>query len=229
GYRRIHGELALLGITIAASTVWEILKTEGIDPPPHRKTVTWLPSCARRPRRSWRWTSSRPSPATPAHPGCHPPHRPARPHPRHHRAPQPCLGDASRRQPAHGPRGHRKPHTGHIPHPRPRRQIPRTDRRDPQQRRDRHSPDRRPDAPYERDHGALGEDTAHRTAGPHPDLERDPPPTRAARVRAALQPASSPPIACHGGALASPTSAAGTRPDQTPRRTPAGSSRRSHP
>ena len=41
GYRRIHGELTLLGITIAASTVWEILKTEGIDPAPHRVTVTW--------------------------------------------------------------------------------------------------------------------------------------------------------------------------------------------
>jgi transposase InsO family protein len=41
GYRRIHGELALLGITIAASTVWKILKTEGIDPAPHRATVTW--------------------------------------------------------------------------------------------------------------------------------------------------------------------------------------------
>jgi transposase len=41
GYRRIHGELALLGITIAASTVWEILKTAGVDPAPHRTTVTW--------------------------------------------------------------------------------------------------------------------------------------------------------------------------------------------
>jgi transposase len=41
GYRRIHGELALLGITIAASTVWEILKAEGIDPAPQRATVTW--------------------------------------------------------------------------------------------------------------------------------------------------------------------------------------------
>jgi hypothetical protein len=29
GYRRIHGELALLGIKIAPSTVWEILKTAG--------------------------------------------------------------------------------------------------------------------------------------------------------------------------------------------------------
>jgi transposase len=41
GYRRIHGELTLLGITIAASTVWEILKTAGVDPAPHRTTVTW--------------------------------------------------------------------------------------------------------------------------------------------------------------------------------------------
>ena len=29
GYRRIHGELARLGITIAASTVWAILQTRG--------------------------------------------------------------------------------------------------------------------------------------------------------------------------------------------------------
>ena len=36
GYRRIHGELAHLGIIIAASTVWAILKAAGIDPPPHR-------------------------------------------------------------------------------------------------------------------------------------------------------------------------------------------------
>src|SRR5712691_175895 len=32
GYRRIHGELAGLGVKVAASTVWEILKTCGIDP-----------------------------------------------------------------------------------------------------------------------------------------------------------------------------------------------------
>ena len=41
GYRRIHGELALLGVKIAPSTVWEILKTEGVDPAPHRTKVTW--------------------------------------------------------------------------------------------------------------------------------------------------------------------------------------------
>lgn len=41
GYRRVHGELATLGIEIAPSTVWEILKQEGIDPSPERASVTW--------------------------------------------------------------------------------------------------------------------------------------------------------------------------------------------
>src|SRR5438309_518042 len=41
GYRRIHGELAGLGVTIAASTVWEILKKAGIDPAPGRSGLTW--------------------------------------------------------------------------------------------------------------------------------------------------------------------------------------------
>jgi putative transposase len=35
-YRHIHGELARLGITIAASTVWATLKKAGIDPAPGR-------------------------------------------------------------------------------------------------------------------------------------------------------------------------------------------------
>ncbi|MHA6757046.1 integrase core domain-containing protein [Streptacidiphilus sp. PAMC 29251] len=41
GYRRIHGELATLGIKTAASTVWEILKAEGIGPAPDRGATTW--------------------------------------------------------------------------------------------------------------------------------------------------------------------------------------------
>jgi putative transposase len=41
GYRRIHGELAGLGVKIAASTVWEILKKAGIDPAPGRSVPTW--------------------------------------------------------------------------------------------------------------------------------------------------------------------------------------------
>ncbi|MFI1166130.1 hypothetical protein ACH4UM_21560 [Streptomyces sp. NPDC020801] len=41
GYRRVHGELATPGISIAASTVWEILKNQGIDPAPDRAATTW--------------------------------------------------------------------------------------------------------------------------------------------------------------------------------------------
>jgi len=37
----VHGELATLGITVAASTIWEILKDEGIDPAPERTATTW--------------------------------------------------------------------------------------------------------------------------------------------------------------------------------------------
>ncbi|WP_329562163.1 integrase core domain-containing protein [Kitasatospora sp. NBC_01266] len=41
GYRRIHGELAALGIKVAASTVWEILREHGIAPAPERESTTW--------------------------------------------------------------------------------------------------------------------------------------------------------------------------------------------
>ena len=41
GYRRIHGELAGLGVKVAASTVWEILKKAGIDPAPRRTDPSW--------------------------------------------------------------------------------------------------------------------------------------------------------------------------------------------
>ncbi len=41
GYRRIHGELTKLGVTVAPSTVWEILRAAGIDPAPRRSDPTW--------------------------------------------------------------------------------------------------------------------------------------------------------------------------------------------
>ena len=41
GYRRITGELAGLGITVAPSTVWEILKKHGINPAPRRNGPSW--------------------------------------------------------------------------------------------------------------------------------------------------------------------------------------------
>src|SRR5215213_8313339 len=41
GYRRIQGELIGLGHSVAASTVWKILKSAGLDPAPRRSGPTW--------------------------------------------------------------------------------------------------------------------------------------------------------------------------------------------
>ncbi|MGH3374957.1 MAG: helix-turn-helix domain-containing protein [Actinoallomurus sp.] len=41
GYRRVHGELLVLGVKVAASTVWEILQDAGIDLAPERAAGTW--------------------------------------------------------------------------------------------------------------------------------------------------------------------------------------------
>jgi putative transposase len=41
GYRRIHGELATMGIVLSPSSVWAILKRRGIDPAPRRSSPTW--------------------------------------------------------------------------------------------------------------------------------------------------------------------------------------------
>jgi len=43
GYRRIHGELAGLGVKVAASTAWEILKNAGTGPAP--TAGQGVPSC----------------------------------------------------------------------------------------------------------------------------------------------------------------------------------------
>jgi putative transposase len=41
GYRRVQGELVGLGIGIAASTVWKILRDAGIEPAPRRLETSW--------------------------------------------------------------------------------------------------------------------------------------------------------------------------------------------
>ena len=41
GHRRIHGELAKLGVTVAPSTVGEILRAAGIDPATRGPGPTW--------------------------------------------------------------------------------------------------------------------------------------------------------------------------------------------
>ncbi len=41
GYRRVQGELVGLGVELAASTVWRILKEAGIEPAPRRLETSW--------------------------------------------------------------------------------------------------------------------------------------------------------------------------------------------
>jgi len=41
GYRRIHGELAGLGVKVAAPAVWEFLKASGTGPAPWRTGPAW--------------------------------------------------------------------------------------------------------------------------------------------------------------------------------------------
>jgi transposase InsO family protein len=41
GYRRIHGELSVLGIDMAPASVWNILQRHGLDPSPNRTGQTW--------------------------------------------------------------------------------------------------------------------------------------------------------------------------------------------
>jgi len=41
GYRRIQGELATMGVVIAPSSVWAVLRRHGVDPSPMRSGPTW--------------------------------------------------------------------------------------------------------------------------------------------------------------------------------------------
>jgi putative transposase len=41
GYRRLYGEPLVLGVRVAASTMWEILHDAGVDPAPDRASTTW--------------------------------------------------------------------------------------------------------------------------------------------------------------------------------------------
>jgi transposase InsO family protein len=41
GYRRIHGELSVLGIDLAPASVWNIFQRHGLDPSPDRTGPTW--------------------------------------------------------------------------------------------------------------------------------------------------------------------------------------------
>jgi putative transposase len=58
GYRRVPGELATLGITVAASTVWEISNSMASNLRPSATARPGPASSTARPTRSWRATSS---------------------------------------------------------------------------------------------------------------------------------------------------------------------------
>jgi len=44
-YRRIHGELATMGVAFAPSSVWAILRLHDIEPSPRRSGPTWAEFC----------------------------------------------------------------------------------------------------------------------------------------------------------------------------------------
>jgi putative transposase len=106
GYRRIHGELAALGIRVAPSTVWQILKNAGVSPAPRRDGPGWaefLRSQAQGVLAMDFFTADLLN-GTKVHVLAviehgHPPY----PDPRSHREPGPVLGSAAGQEPAHGP------------------------------------------------------------------------------------------------------------------------------
>lgn len=129
-YRRVHGELLVLGVKVAASTVWEALHDAGIDPAPERSSTTWadflrsqaevLLACdffeavtlsGARPLAMIEHASRENQDS------------------RRHRPPDRVLGDAGSQEPRDAPGGCRLP--GAIPHPRPGREAPRPVRRHP--------------------------------------------------------------------------------------------------
>ena len=55
GYRRIHGELAIMGVVLAPSSVWAISRRHNIDPAPRRARATRARSDrVKRERVTWR-------------------------------------------------------------------------------------------------------------------------------------------------------------------------------
>jgi transposase len=69
GYRRIHGELAGLGVKVAASTVWQILKTNGIGPAPTTTDRSGLGAVPALPGRGDPWPATSSPSTCPTAPG----------------------------------------------------------------------------------------------------------------------------------------------------------------
>ncbi len=197
GYRRIHGELATMGIVVTPSSVWAILKRHGVEPSPRRSGPSWaeflaaqargLMGCDLRCRHGSLPQALRPR--------VHPSRHASRPHRRDHVEPGDQLGDPAGPQPLDGAR--RPGERGQVPHPRSGRRVHRLLRRRLRRRQhqDRHHP--RPGTSGERHLRAR--DRHHRARVPRADAHPRTAPSRSrarrVRQRAPSAPLSRPAIA----------------------------------
>src|ERR1019366_8304810 len=132
GYRRIHGELAGLGVKVAASTAREILRNAGIDPAPRRTGPTWsqfLRSQAEAILACDFFTADLPGGTQARRPGRNRARDTAHPHPRSDPASNRRVDHPAGTQPDHGP--WRPDRSGQVHDPRPRPGLHRRVRRDP--------------------------------------------------------------------------------------------------
>ncbi len=194
GYRRIHGELATMGIVIAPSSVWAVLTRHDIDPSPRRSGPTWaefltaqakgLMACDLRRRHG--------SPPQALRPRVHPTRHASRPDRRHHFESAGQLGEPAGPQHVDGAR--RAGERCQVPHPRSGCQIHRLLRRRLRRRGHQDHQDPRPGLSGERNLRACG--GHHPARVPRPDAHPRPPSPRSSpcRVRRALQLASTPPV-----------------------------------
>jgi len=188
GYRRIAGELAGLGITVAPSTVWEILKKHGVDPAPRRAGPGWgqFPRSQAKAILALDLFSVGLLDGTKAYVLAaieHATHQ--YPDHRRHRSSRRPVDRAAGPEPVHGSRtGQRRPQ---VRAARPRRHLPRRLRRGIHRGRPADRAQRHPDAPDELDHGAMDRRMPPRALGSHPDLEPDPPPQDPDSIRASSQ------------------------------------------
>src|ERR1022692_1443517 len=152
GYRRIHGELTKLGVTVPPSTVWEILRAAGTGPgaAPLRPDLAAVPGGPGRrdprgrvPARRHRAAQKTVRPGV--HRARHTPDASGRRHLQPHRRVDSAAGPQPRLHPRPAVRGHQ------VPDPRPRPGLHRLVRRRIPGFRHQDPAHRRPSAAHERD------------------------------------------------------------------------------